>query len=185
MEVLRLPITDLRGYAQVPIAFRCESRLDVDALRVGRFEEISVPPFEKDYDVLESPTEWRCRFDVRNWTLLVARSGGAAVACNTPGVDMLEGRDNLAVLWDIRVAPEVRGKGIGRALVRAAADWARERGCQEITVETQDINVVACRFYAAMGFRLSEIVPNAYPGLDETMLIWRISIGHEGASFEK
>jgi ribosomal protein S18 acetylase RimI-like enzyme len=157
----------------VPIEFRCESRLDVEALREGRFVEIRIPPFEKDYDALESPTDWPNRFDVRNWTLLVAGSGGAAVAWNTPGVDMLEGRDDLAVLWDIRVAPEARGRGVGRALVGAAVEWARERGCQEMKVETQDVNVAACRFYAAMGFRLSEIVPDTYQGLNEAMLIWR------------
>jgi ribosomal protein S18 acetylase RimI-like enzyme len=145
-------------------------------LREGRLVEIPVAPFEKDYDALESLTEWPRRFDIRNWTHLFAPGGAATVAWNTPGVDMLEGRDDLAVLWDIRVAPETRGRGVGRALVHAAAGWASEKGCREMKVETQDVNVAACRFYAAMGFRLSEIVPHAYPGLDETMLIWRLAL---------
>lgn len=41
-----------------------------------------------------------------------SRVGGAVVAWRTPGADMLEGRDDLAVLWDIRVHPEYRGRGI-------------------------------------------------------------------------
>lgn len=173
VEVVRHPVGDMTEYARVPIAFRGESRLDVEALREGRFVEIPVVPFEKDYDALESPVEWPRRFDVCNWTLLLSPGGGAVVAWSSQGVDMLEGRDDLAVLWDIRVAPERRGKGVGSALVSEAARWACERGCREMKVETQDINVAACRFYAAVGFRLDEIVPDAYPSLDEAMLIWR------------
>ena len=176
MEIVRGPVDDLEAYARVPIAFHGTSRLDLTALREGRLVELSVPPFRKDYDALESPTEWPRRFDVSRWTMLRTQGGGAVVAWNTPGVDMLEGRDDLAVLWDIRVAPELRGKGLGKALVHAAVEWARERGCREMKVETQDVNVVACRFYKAIGFRLSEIVPNAYIELDEAMLIWRRSI---------
>jgi GNAT superfamily N-acetyltransferase len=175
MEVVRRPLSEVEEYARTSIAFRCESRLNVEALREGHFMEIPVGPFEKDYDALESPIDWPRRFDVRNWTLLLAQGGGATVAWSTPGVDMLEGRNDMAVLWDIRVAPEERGRGVGRALMNAVG-WARERGCREMKVETQDVNVAACRFYAAMGFRLDQIVPDAYPGLNETMLTWIRSI---------
>jgi len=60
--------------------------------------------------------------------------GGAAVAFNTNGVNMLEGRSDLAVLWDIRVRPERRGRGVGKALFHASADWARPRGCHQLKV---------------------------------------------------
>jgi hypothetical protein len=41
-------------------------------------------------------------------------------------------------------------------------------------VETQDINVPACRFYAAAGYVLVRVEPQAYPTLpDETRLIWQ------------
>jgi len=132
-----------------------------------------MPSFIKDYDALESPSNWQSRFDVRNWVRLEGEGGAAIVAWNTPGVDMLERRDDLAVLWDIRVRPEERGIGRGRLLVEAAEKWAREMNCAEIKVETQDNNVAACRFYAAMGFEAKEIVRNAYEGLDEAMIIWR------------
>jgi hypothetical protein len=40
-------------------------------------------------------------------------------------------------------------------------------------VETQDINVPACRFYAKHGFALRAADCFAYPTLpDETMLLW-------------
>ncbi len=173
MKIDRLPVGDLSTYSQIPIAFRGRSRLDLDALIHGRFVEVPIEPFTKDYDQLESPSEWPRRFDVQNWVRLDAEGGSVVVAWNTPGVDMLEERDDLAVIWDIRVRPEQRGKGIGRTLVQAAEAWAREKTCTELKVETQDNNVAACLFYKTMGFQLKEIVPNAYPGLEEAMLLWR------------
>ena len=52
---------------------------------------------------------------------------------------MLGGRDDLAVLWDIRVSPPERGTGVGSALFRAAEDWAGTRGCTWLKIETQNI----------------------------------------------
>jgi GNAT superfamily N-acetyltransferase len=49
------------------------------------------------------------------------------------------------------VRPEVRSSGVGSALFRAAEDWSRRRGCRTLKVETQNINLPACRFYVHMG----------------------------------
>jgi GNAT superfamily N-acetyltransferase len=171
----------IADYAAIPIAFETSSRIDLDALRAGQLVEIPMPARRKEYDEFaeERSTALPTRFDVGNWGVLFAfdggaRVGGAIVAWDCPGFHMLESRLDLAVLADIRVAPEARGCGVGRALVSSAEGWARERGCVELKVETQDINVHACRFYQAMGFALSEIDPNAYgPDLDEVQLIWR------------
>jgi GNAT superfamily N-acetyltransferase len=69
----------------------------------------------------------------------------------------------LAVLWDIRVAPAFRGRGVGRALFEAVETWVGARGCAELKVETQNINVAACRFYAALGCQLRTVRTDAYP----------------------
>jgi GNAT superfamily N-acetyltransferase len=103
------------------------------------------------------------------------------VAFRTPGLDMLEGRDDLAVLWDLRVAPEVRGRGVGSGLFRAAEAWARARGCRRMKMETQDINVPACRFYARRGFVLRAADRFAYRGFPaETQLLWYEDLVPEG-----
>jgi len=169
----------------VPIAFLVTSRLAVRPAENGiggllLVEEPVTPAYLKDYDAYEGegPESWPSSFDVSNWLLLSAfdggrRVGGAAVASDTPGVDMLEGRDDLAVLWDLRVQPEHRGQGVGRRLFGAAAEWARTRGCRELKVETQNVNVPACRFYARQGCELRTIRQHAYPGLpDEAQLLW-------------
>ena len=96
--------------------------------------------------------------------------GGAFVAFNTIGVQMLEDRSDLAVLWDLRVSPEMRRRGVGSALFAAAEQWARDRGCRQLKVETQNINVAACKFYASRGCELGAIHRFAYP-LGSTSLV--------------
>jgi ribosomal protein S18 acetylase RimI-like enzyme len=40
-------------------------------------------------------------------------------------------------------------------------------------VETQQVNVVACRFYQRQGFSLERVAAAAYPSLpDEVQLLW-------------
>ena len=105
--------------------------------------------------------------------------GGAVVAYDTPGVYMLEGRRDLAVLWDIRVAPPVRGRGVGRALFLAAEAWATAKGCRQLKVETQNINVPACRFYLRQGCVLGGIRRFAYVEFpDEVEMLWYKELGH-------
>lgn len=39
-----------------------------------------------------------------------------------------------------------------------------------------DINVAACQFYAAMGFSLALVNEDAYSGLNEAQLLWRLTL---------
>src|SRR5690606_34245505 len=123
---------------------------------------------------------WREQFDISTWRFFVARLAGTLVGGTTVAVDakgelvLAEGRDDLAVLWDLRVSSTARGHGVGAALFRAAEVWAAARACREMKVESQNINVPACRFYARQGCVLSEVRPGAYPNLpDEIQLLWR------------
>jgi len=182
VEVSEEPITSLAEYAAVPIAFEVAAVFDVEDRGGGGYslaERALDAPYVKDYDADgEAPARWPTLFDVSNWGLLAARAegrriGGAAVAFDTPGLDMLEGRRDLAVLWDIRVSPESRGRGVGSALFGAAEAWAKARGCRVLKVETQNVNVEACRFYMRQGCVLGAVNPSAYAGLPgEIQLLW-------------
>jgi ribosomal protein S18 acetylase RimI-like enzyme len=184
IDVREGPVAGIAGYAAISIAFEVRRILELAVIDGGlggfTLSERAVDvPYVKDYDADDGgPARWGERFDVSKWGLLGAwigdrRVGGAAVAFDTPGVGMLEGRRDLASLWDIRVAPEARGRGIGAALFRAAMAWAAARGCRQLKVETQNINVPACRFYAAQGCVLGAIHRFAYPELPrEVQLLW-------------
>lgn len=179
------PITNLEQYANIPIAFEVRSILDVSATanRPDEFTLIERPldvPYVKDYDSIsgEEPGRWATRFDLSNWVLFAARAegrrvGGAVVAFGAQGLNLLEGLEDVAILWDIRVSPEARGQGVGSALFRAAEECARARGCRRLKVETQNINIAACRFYARQGCVLGEVNYLAYPEFpDEVQLLW-------------
>jgi len=178
-------MTELRQYATVPSVFEARTVFDVVDGPTGiELRERDIDrPFRKNYDAVENPMEWPLHFDVSNWTLIGAfkageRVGGAVGAFASPGLDMLEGRDDLVVLWDIRVSPGARGLGVGSALFRSIESWGRARGCREIKVETQNTNVAACRLYAHQGCHLARANRNAYPALpDEVQLIWSKVVG--------
>lgn len=183
----------LHTYAKIPISFTVNSILRVKLIEQGlggfKLIEEKVAPCIKDYDRLElagqGPLAWEKEFDLRTWGFLIAFShetpyGAATVALRTPGVQMLEGRQDLAVLWDLRVHPQRRGKGIGKRLFKHAMAWAKARGCTQMKIETQNINVPACRFYAHMGCDLGAIHRYAYHGnpdlVKEIMLLWFIDL---------
>ena len=130
------------------------------------------------YDERNPPARWPAMFDVSRWGMLLARDdarlvGGAVLAFDTPDVTMLEGRDDLAVLWDIRVAADMRRAGVGSALFKAAEEWAVARNCRQMKIETQNVNAAACEFYRRQGCVLGRVVPFAYPDLpNEIQLLW-------------
>jgi GNAT superfamily N-acetyltransferase len=185
VTVVEEPIGRLAEHAAVSIAFVVErvlalSRPDSGLGGLVLTEAGVETPWVKDYDAEEGegPTRWPGRFDTSNWGLLAAydgadRVGGAVVAFRSPDVHLLDGRDDLAALWDLRVRPESRGAGVGAALFAAAEGWVRARGGAALKVETQNVNVRACRFYARMGCALVAIDERAYADHpDEARLIW-------------
>ncbi len=62
----------------------------------------------------------------------------------------------LINIHDIAVSPDVRGSGIGRALLGAVEAEAQRLGCCKVTLEVRSDNEVAKRAYAAAGFRGTE-----------------------------
>ncbi len=64
-----------------------------------------------------------------------------------------------ALLEDMIVHPDHRGKGAGTALVQAARQCAHERGCRRITLLTDGANAQARSFYEKMGFVASPMMP--------------------------
>jgi ribosomal protein S18 acetylase RimI-like enzyme len=57
-----------------------------------------------------------------------------------------------AYLEELYVAPERRGQGIGRTLLNAAMDLARERGAKHMDLGTSDDDVAARALYQSVGF---------------------------------
>ena len=74
---------------------------------------------------------------------------------------------------DLRVEAASRSTGIGTQLFRAAESWARAHHCRQLKIETQNVNVPACRFYARMGCTLGVIDRFAYAEFpDQIAMLW-------------
>lgn len=58
-----------------------------------------------------------------------------------------------AVLEDVVVAEELRGKGIGKRMMEYANDLCRRKGCYKMTFSSNINRVAAHRFYESLGFR--------------------------------
>ena len=65
--------------------------------------------------------------------------------------------NNDAFIDDLSVARQFRGKGIGTKLMDAAINWGKEEGFHRVSLETQNMNLLACRFYLKYGFKLGGI----------------------------
>jgi len=54
---------------------------------------------------------------------------------------------DVCYLQDLFTAADVRGRGVGRMLIGAVADWARNRGCSRLYWNTHESNTTARRLY--------------------------------------
>lgn len=181
-------------YDAIPMRFEVTSclRIEVTNGGLGGFhiqEEPVVPAYIKDYDATgdDSPTAWARDFDISRWGIFLAEADGRAVGGATVAIgkdrpfpmDFCQG-DDLAALVDIRVHPDARQQGIGTALFRHAAEWSRQQGCKSLGLETQSVNVPACRFYLRQGCTLGAVHRFGYRGspdmAHEAMLLWYLEL---------
>jgi ribosomal protein S18 acetylase RimI-like enzyme len=65
-----------------------------------------------------------------------------------------------AHLQELYVVPQLRGRGVGRALLEAAIELARERGADGIDLNTGETDTAARRLYESIGFTNREGSPD-------------------------
>lgn len=92
------------------------------------------------------------------------------------------GQVRIRVSWnrycfveDLAVARDFRGRGIGHELLKQARRWAEERELTGFALETQDVNLLACRFYRKYGFVLGGVDTMLYRNVgnaQEMALFW-------------
>ena len=73
--------------------------------------------------------------------------------------------NKYALIEDICVSKSSRGQGVGTALLQKAVDWAKDKKLQGLALETQDINLLACRFYSKFGFTIGAVDTMFYKNL--------------------
>ncbi|MDQ6926202.1 MAG: GNAT family N-acetyltransferase [Candidatus Eremiobacteraeota bacterium] len=113
---------------------------------------------------------------------LVAEQGGVIVGSvflYPPAIDAYGGLTGRAPWPELRllaVAPEVRGAGVGRALMDACVAGARAMGADALGLHTSESMTAARALYASMGF-VREPAYDFRPNGAELVEAYRLDIG--------
>jgi ribosomal protein S18 acetylase RimI-like enzyme len=131
-----------------------------DAVDVGRL----LHNFNTEYD---DPTPGPQRMAGRIETLLAG--GDTAVLLAGAGPDGLAVLRFRPAIWsealecylaELYVVPAQRGRGLGRALMNAAMELARQTGADYMDLGTSEADVVARALYESLGFSNREGKPD-------------------------
>jgi len=104
----------------------------------------------------EVRANWADTWDDERFTHFVAERDGHVVGhvllYRREGGDLRipEGSIDLALAT---TQSDVRGSGVGRALMAHAMRWAHESGYRAMTIDWRVVNLLADRFFTARGFR--------------------------------
>ena len=83
-----------------------------------------------------------------------------------------EAADNqVCVLHTLVISPSHGGKGYGRAFLDFYECYARDIGCKELRIDTNERNAVARGMYERRGYREAGIVPTCFNGIDGVKLV--------------
>jgi RimJ/RimL family protein N-acetyltransferase len=130
--------------AEAPFQIRLareEDRLPLAVLFAAVAEERDGIAAEPPVDVEERAASWRLDGS------LVAVAAADVVGCLHVGQTPF-GFGEIGMM----VARDWRGRGVGSALVRAAIDWARERGLHKLSLSVFAHNTAAIALYHKFGF---------------------------------
>ena len=79
--------------------------------------------------------------------------------------------DGVWVLHTLVVEPAANGRGCARAFLDFYENYARERGCSVLRIDTNERNAAARAMYAKHGWREAGIVPCTFNGLPGVRMV--------------
>ena len=131
---------------------------------------------EMSRDHIESGLGWR--YDAaRLLRAMRSRETAVLVACERTtlaGFAMMEFGDERAHLVLLAVQPSHRRRGVGRRLVDWLLESAHTAGMASIHLELRASNEAARRFYRALGFSETVLMPRYYNGREAAMRMIRV-----------
>ena len=141
------------------------TEVEIAPIATEEFEELLplIAAYQRFYEVEDIDDDRNRAFFRRflapseDGLLLGAHSEGRLVgyACLYWHFSSTTARETV-LMNDLFVAPEARGEGVGRALIEASAEVARERGAPFVEWSTAPDNHTAQRLYDSTGAERSE-----------------------------
>jgi ribosomal protein S18 acetylase RimI-like enzyme len=152
----RLSLPDLKrlstGYTS-PQAYRVTKDETPERTTIALELVYLETPFVKQFDNSDGLSSYY-RSAVKKGLSLGAYDGDTMI-----GIAIADRQDwnRTLLLWEFHVAASHRRLGLGRRLMDALAERARDAGMRVITVETSNMNVPAIAFYRRVGFAIEAI----------------------------
>jgi GNAT superfamily N-acetyltransferase len=103
--------------------------------------------YERSLDDAEYDRAWRRLLEDREIHGLVAAVDGVPVGITHFLTHAHTNSSDACYLQDLFTDPDARGRGVGKALIEAVTDWAREQGCGRVYWQTHVDNERARRLY--------------------------------------
>ena len=143
--------------SRLDVAFRVATKADLSTLvamladdELGAMRENATSPlpasYHRAFDAIES--------DPNNQILIAEAEGRIAGFLQLTFIPYLtyQGRWR-ALIEGVRVRSDLRGAGVGAALIEHAVDRARDHPCHLVQLTTDKRRPAALRFYERLGFR--------------------------------
>ena len=112
-----------------------------------------------DYSRARAQVGFQRYVEDKSGDMLLAEADGALVGLASVYVDIPSIRFGTRCwLEDLVVTAAHRSTGVGRRLLEAAIDWARERGCTHLELDSGNARKDAHRFYLAQGMERQSLV---------------------------
>lgn len=130
--------------------------------------------FNSEFEALvaEICAKFLREFDAPTERCWIAELGGVPVGT----IMLVRGSEGVAKLRLLLVEDSARGRGVGRMLVQACVDFARQAGYRSITLWTQSNLIAARKLYQSTGFECVASEPNTRFGPSLVAETWTMSL---------
>lgn len=127
----------------------------------GAVADVSVSCRGQSRGFLGTSEAWVARWmrgeeepDMRDWAVLAARDDERIIGILCTATYAHES-ERGAVVWVrmVAVRPEHQGRGVGRALLKGALQYGKERGAKRAFLHADDLNEHAIGLYKSVGFK--------------------------------
>lgn len=110
------------------------------------------PPYAPFYDATHHPEDYLVAETGDRLVGYIRVARPTSLACNA----------HVRQIQGLAVRESARGRGVGRALLRAAALHARNQGARRLTLRVLGHNAAARRLYEAEGYAVEGVLPGEF-----------------------
>lgn len=144
-------------------------------------------------ELYDTPSEIRFPDDKLNWSAYIDSSEKVVLLAFHEEtcigqIRLVKDWSRFAYIENIAVKKDFRKSGVGHLLLEAAENWAKEQSLIGLSLEAQNDNLIACRFYVKEGFVLGGVdtlKQSANLNIDLTLYWYKIFPETDGTADEQ